>query len=233
MRAPSFLRNLPLKLAALALAVVLWAAAQGFRSVEESLDLPISLQAVPGELVVVGQSAREVNLRLRGSRAALRRATKELVRYSVNLDGAQPPEYRHAISADALPLPRGSRVVFRSPSSVTVKLEPRAQKRVPVKADLGGSPPAGYRVDKVVLDPAEVTLEGAGNELRRIRQVLTDRIDLGEMRSSFEQEVRLVLDANHVWRADDRERVRVRVEIVAPVEAPPPAAPPAGGQGGG
>ena len=71
-------RNTPYKVAAVLVGFVLWATAQGFRSVEQSLDVPISLEGVPEDIVVVDQSVDQVNLRLAGSRAALRRAEKDL-----------------------------------------------------------------------------------------------------------------------------------------------------------
>lgn len=210
--------NLTYKLVALALACVLWAAAQGFRSVEESIDVPISFEQTPDDVVVVNQTAREINLRLVGSRAALRRAAKELSRYSIPLAGLKPGEARHAVTLDHLSVPRGARVLMRSPSAVVVTLDAKVRKVVPVRADLVGTPPAGFRVASVQVDPAQVELEGARSEVRRIREVLTDRLDVSELRQSLEQDVRLLLGAGNVWRSEAGERVRVRVEIAGPTE---------------
>ena len=68
----ALLDNFLYKLAALLMAVVLWATAQGFQSEEQSIDLPIALVDVPEDLVVVDQSSEELNLRIAGSRAAVR-----------------------------------------------------------------------------------------------------------------------------------------------------------------
>ena len=62
--------NLLYKTMALLVAAVLWAAVQGAESVEESIDLPIVLEAVPDSLVVVDQSAIEVNVRRCAAHAA-------------------------------------------------------------------------------------------------------------------------------------------------------------------
>lgn len=219
------LNNLGYKVAALVLAAVFWAAAQGLGSGEESIDLPIALDSIPGDMVVVGQSAREVNLRLGGSRAALRRAVKGMERYTISLVGTKPPEARFAVTADRLSLPRGAEVLFRSPSTVVVQLENVSRKTVPIRADLIGQPPEGFRVGEVVVEPAEVQIEGARSQVRRISEVLTDRVDVSRMREPTDRNVRLVLGAGHVWRADRGQRVRLRIEIVPPVPAPGDRAP--------
>ena len=88
--------NFLYKLAALLMAVVLWATAQGFQSEEQSIDLPIALVDVPEDLVVVDQSSEELNLRIAGSRAAVRQAEKQLLRYTVSLSGGIHPRGVHA-----------------------------------------------------------------------------------------------------------------------------------------
>jgi YbbR domain-containing protein len=213
-------RNWFYKIVALLVAAVLWAAAQGIRSVEQGLDIPISLEEIPDEVVVVGQSASEINIRIVGSRAAVRRAERLLVRYPLSLRGVKAGEARLAVELERLTLPRGARVTARSPSAVTVRLERRAQKRVRVRADLVGEAPEGFRLLGVDVEPAEVLLEGAQGTLRKIREVLTDRIELGTLSGPTEEEVRLALGTAYVWRADDGEPilVRIRMEALPPSE---------------
>ena len=208
--------NWGFKLAALLIAGALWATAQGFRSVEQSIDLPIVLEDVPEEVVVVDQSAREVNVRIAGSRAALRRAEKQMVRYEISLEGIGVGEARFSVDVERLAIPRGATISARSPSTVVLRTEPRVEKRVPVRVDLVGEPPEGFRVEAVRVNPSQVLLQGARAEMRRIREVLTDRVDVSELRETEEFEVRLVLGESHVWRADDGPGVTVEVEIAAP-----------------
>ncbi len=215
------------KLSAFLIACVLWAAAQGVRSVEESLDVPIALVDIPGDVVVVDQSAREVNVRVSGSRAALRRAEKELLHYPLSLAGMKSGEARVNVDVERLLLPRGARVSARSPSTVALRLDTRMSKQVAVRVDLAGEPQPGFRVRQVRAFPAEVTLEGASGELKKIRELPTDRIDVSGLRESAAREARLIIAANNVWRADGTAPVRVEIEIEA--AEPQPAAAPAHG----
>jgi YbbR domain-containing protein len=212
---PAFVfKNLGLKLAALLVAFVLWAAAQGFQSVELSIDLPIAFSDTPDSVVVVGQSVSEVNLRLKGSRAALRYAEEELSTFPISLVGLEPGTREFVVDAESLPLPRGAEVVARSPSKVELRIEPVIRKRVRVRADVVGEAPEGYSVQGVEVVPREVMLEGARSRLRRMREVSTRSIDVSALTETSRQQLPLVLEADQVWRADARgEPVEVEIRI--------------------
>jgi len=210
------------KLAALLVACVLWAATQGFQSVEEGIDLPVSLEGIPEDVVVVERSAQEINLQIKGSRAALRRAARELVRYPISLEGVKPGEARFPVEVSHLPTPRGAEIASRSPSMIVLRIEERGRKRVRVSADVIGEPAPGHEIVSVSLTPAEVELEGARSVLRRIREVSTDRVDVTGVESTGEREVRLLLGAPNVWRVNDEEPIRIRIDVrpAAPEETP-------------
>jgi YbbR domain-containing protein len=203
--------NLLYKIVALLVAAILWASAQGIRSFEHSLDIPISLEDVPEQVVIVGQSAAEVNLHVVGSRAAVHRVERQVTRYPISVRGVKPGEARFPIELDRLEelVPRGATITARSPSSVKVRVDPRGQKKVVVRADLVGELPAGFRLVSVSVEPEEVMLEGSQTALRRIREVLTDRIELETLRGTTQKEVRLAIGSAHIWRADDEGPIRV------------------------
>ena len=170
--------------------------------------------------MVVDQSVLEENLRIVGSRAALRRAQRELERYPISLAAANPGESRFSITPERLSMPRGARVTARAPSSVTVQLEPVRKKRVPVRADVFGSPAEGYRLVEVRVEPDRVLLEGARTKIRRIAEVRTDRLDLSRLHETSVYELPLIFGVPHVWQSERRgQPVKVEV-VIEPVEKP-------------
>ncbi|HTO07766.1 MAG TPA: CdaR family protein [Myxococcota bacterium] len=206
--------NMLYKIVSLLIACVLWAAAQGVTDVEQSLDVPIAVEKVPDNLVVVEESAHEINLRLVGSRAALRQASKTLQHYTVSLEGAKAGEARLAVNREELTVPRGARIAARSPSTVVYTLEPVVAKTVPVRADLAGELPAGLRLVRVSLEPKEIAILGAKSSVRNIREVVTDRIELARLRETAVLESSVALGYPHVWRKDpDGGPIRVTVEV--------------------
>jgi YbbR domain-containing protein len=211
--------NLLYKIVSLLIACVLWAAAQGVTDVEQSLDVPVAVEKVPDNLVVVEESAHEINLRLVGSRAALRQASKLLQHYTVSLEGSKPGEARLSVNKEQISLPRGARIAARSPSTLVYTLETVVTKSVPVRADLSGDLPRGYKLVRVSVDPKEIAIVGAKSSVRNIREVVTDRIELARLRETSELESSVALGYPHVWRKDpDAGPIRVNVEI-----EPPPA----------
>ena len=134
----------------------------------------------------------------------------------IDLAGVRPGEARFAIEVERLEIPRGATVSARSPSTVTLTLDPRVSKRVPIRIDVAGEPPEGYRVEAVSVQPATVDLEGSRAAMRRIRDVLTDRIDVSEMEESAVVETRLFLESSDVWRAEPGDPIRVEIRIEGP-----------------
>jgi YbbR domain-containing protein len=209
--------NLLYKVVSILIACVLWAAAQGVTDVEQSLDVPVAVERVPDNLVVVEESAHEINLRLVGSRAALRQCAKLLQHYTVSLEGAKPGEARLSVNKEQISLPRGARIAARSPSTLVYTLETVVTKNVPVRADLAGDLPRGYRLLRVSVDPKEIAIVGAKSSVRNIREVVTDRIELSRLRESSQLESSVALGYPHVWRKDpDGGPIRVNVEIEPP-----------------
>ena len=225
--------NLVYKLVALLVAGVLWAAVQGSQSIELSLDLPIEIVDAPASLVVVDQSALEVNVRVVGSRAAVRAAERAVTRYPINLRGLSGAgEARFPVTADRLELPRGARVSARSPSTIVLQTEPVVRKKVPVRADVIGIPPEGFELVNVTVEPREVVLAGARSSIRQTREVLTRSVDVTDLRNDLVEEVPLAsFGGSLVWRAEeDVTPVTVQIRVKPePNGAEPGAGAPAQG----
>ena len=208
--------NLLYKVVSLLIACVLWAAAQGVTDVEQSLDVPVAVEKVPDSLVVVEESAHEINVRLVGSRAALRQAVKNLQHYTVSLEGAKPGEARLSVNRRSCRCraARASRRARRRRSCT--RSSPWSARRCPCAPTSRASCRAGYRLVRVSLEPKEIAIAGARSSVRNIREVVTDRIDLGRLRETAVLESSVALGYPHVWRKDpDAGPIRVSVEIEA------------------
>lgn len=204
------------KLLAVAIAFVLWAAVQGFKTDETNVMIPIALENVPADVVVTEQSVDEVNVRLMGSRAALRRADEEELVLPISLSGVKVGQVLLAVDPERIELPRGAQATAHSPTTVQFRVEPRLQKNVPVRAEVVGTLPDGYRLSAIEVTPQEIAVTGPKRAVEKIRRLETDRIDLSEVRDSSERAVRVVLQGDHVELVNGSDTVRVRLEIEAP-----------------
>jgi YbbR domain-containing protein len=211
-------RNVRMGLLAVVIASILWGIAHGSSSVERGLDIPISFHDLPDDLVITGQSTDQVNIRVRGSRAALRNLSPAKLEYVVDVAGAKPGLAAYEIDVSRFDLPRGTNVVSRSPATLEVDFERRGRRAVRVRADIEGEPAAGFLMGDVGVDPPRVWLTGARSEVMRLNEVVTETIELAGAQQPIEREVRLSLGGGHVWMEEARP-VRVRIAI-EPVEGP-------------
>jgi len=200
-----------------AIASVLWLMAHGTSPIERGVDIPIVFTGVPEDLVITEKSAEVLNIRVLGSRAALRNVSPREQEYGIDLSGAKPGLMVHEVDPSMIDLPRGARVTSRSPAMIEVKLEQRGRKAVRIKADLIGEPAEGFAIASIEANPPHVWLTGARRDVLRLSEIATETIDVSGVTAPFERQVRLSLEAeDHVWRETD-EPVTVRVQVV-PIE---------------
>ncbi len=216
----SLFANLGFKLLAITVALMLWGVSHSTSHRERGFDLPIELTGVPEDLVVTDQSTDTVNIRVRGSSGSLRRLLGGDLVYRVDLSGAKLGVTDHAVEAEDLNLPRGTQIVSRSPAGIEFTLSKRGRRAIPLKVDLTGTPAAGFKVAGIELEPARVWVSGPRSEVLRLAEVLTEAIEVNDLRAPLEKTVRPLLVGRHLWLEGDPEvKVRVRIEP----EEPPPA----------
>lgn len=200
-------------LLALAISVFIWAVAQGTSSIQQSFEVEIELVGVEKDLVVTEQSADSINVRLRGSRAALRNFSVDQLKYRVDVRGGKPGVAVYEVDVESIEHPPGTSFVGYAPSQLEVRFEKRGQKKVPVRAETEGTPAPGFHLAGLVLEPPEVALEGARSQVLRLKEILTEKIDIAGLTADAERDVRLVPSGGLVWPEKDGPiRVLIRIE---------------------
>ena len=212
--------NPGLMILAVVIAVFLWGVAHGSASIELGFDVPVALKAVPETLVSTELSSDAINIRVRGTRASLRNLDPQKLEYAIDVSGAKPGRADFEVEVSRLEMPRGSRIVSRSPAEIEVRFEPRGSKSVAVRAESSGEPAVGYRVASLNVEPGRVRITGARRAVQRVNEVATEPIDLTGISASAEREVRLSPAATHVWlEAQETVKVRIVVEPTRPEAA--------------
>lgn len=204
---------------ALAIAIFLWGIASGTTSSERGFDVPVELTKLGEDLVVTDQSVDSINIRVMGSRAALRNVTPDRYTYAIDVSGGKPGVAVYDVDVSRIDWPRGARPVSHSPSRVQVRFEKRGRKAVDVRADLDGEPAPGFRLSGVRVDPPKVWLAGARSQVMRLDEVVTETINLSGLKTDEEMEVRVNLGGGTVWMEDSKPvKVLVRIEAELPPE---------------
>lgn len=211
-------RNLHYKVLALLAAFALWGGAHSTASRELGFDIPVVPANVPDDLVITARSSDAVNIRVRGSNAALRRLDVVQLEYIIDLAGARPGTTERDVEPAVMDLPRGADVVSRSPASLEFTLERKSTRAVKVRPDLDGEPGPGFQLGEVTIDPPRLRIAGARSEVLRLSEVLTETIDLAGAVAPVERKARVLPGGLHVW-LDGADEVTVRVEVL-PVPEP-------------
>jgi YbbR domain-containing protein len=208
--------NWKMKVLALGCALLLWFYVMGERRLEVAYAVPIELKNVPQGMVVTNDLPRNIDIRLSGPRALLSDLNQKEVRISIDLVGLKPGVTTFSRLDDHLRLPGGIQATRISPSFVDVKLERIIDKTVPLRPRLVGKLPSGYHLAAVVVLPERVTVQGAEGELAGVSEVMTERIDLGEIRESAELTVPLDYRGKHSQVKEIKSAsVRLQVKTIA------------------
>ncbi len=168
--------NVPLKLAALGIALVMWLTqSQGTEELTRPFEGTVAVErANMPEGYVLRGSLGTVNVSVRGTEADLRplavssfRAEVDLSQYDLRRVGdLQELPVQVRVSRDSV------RVVEIRPSVVTARLVPVEAKRMTVQVRFENQPPSGYQSDPPALQPAEVEVRGPADALREVVSVI-------------------------------------------------------------
>ncbi len=194
------------------IASVLWGMAHGTSSIDRGVDIPVVFHGIPEDLVITEKTADAINIRVLGSRSALRNVSPTKMEYRIDVSGSKRGRGVFEVDVSRIELPRGATVVSRSPASIEVEFERRGRKAVRVRPDLEGQPADGYLITSVEIDPPRVWLTGARRDVLRLTEVVTETIDVEGLAASVERQVRLSLGSDQVWR-EEQGTVEVRIQV--------------------
>jgi len=189
------LRNWHLKLISLLLATILWAEVARIPTSEIALSVPLELRNMPERTEVYGDTTDPVELRLRGPSSLVRTLTQQDLSIAIDLDGVTMGQGRILpLSPELVRAPVGVEVVQVIPARVRVNIEPRLNKTVRIFPRLIGSPAAGFEVDKAVVTPESIEIEGPSSHVMKIESIETTDIDVRGRQSTFKESSELDID---------------------------------------
>src|SRR5690606_23631851 len=186
-----------LKLFSLALGLAIFFAVRTDQEVTTTVGLRLLLRE-PAGLINTHEVPAEITVRLSGSAGAIRAlAPERFAPVVLDLQSLEKGTTTLRIRDEHLGLPPELGIVSISPSTVTVRLETRTKKRVPVKPELRGAPADGFVVERATVDPGEVQVEGPQREVDEIRLVRTAPVDVAGATEDFTASVAYAVPGSH------------------------------------
>jgi hypothetical protein len=171
-------RNFGLKFLSLGIALLLWLSISGEQVVERSLRAPLELQNIPEQLEVLGDPPGTVDIRVKGSSAALTRLGPSDVVAFLELGSARPGRRLFHLLPEHVRVPYGVEVAHLSPSTIPITFERSGSRTIPVVPQVEGEPAEGYMQAQVTADPPMVEVVGPENLLNRLTEVITEPVSV-------------------------------------------------------
>lgn len=187
--------DLPLKSAAIVVAMLLWVSAMRTLPPPEvtvAFDghVPVERPDVPEGYTLRGQLG-EVAVTLRGPEVAVDAVASDQLRATIDLSGILPgPEVQAAPVVVAAADERVA-VVGVDPPSVPIRLERRVERMLPVQARFANEPPGGFQAGTLTFRPAEVQIAGAETLVASVSAVFAT-VRFGDAPVDLAQDVRPV-----------------------------------------
>ena len=198
-----FRRNLPAKIVALGVAVVLWVVVMSDQNpaIEGSFTVPVAVVNSP-EGYKVTKSEDTVKLKVRGARSLFVSATADDFRAYVDLGGAEAGKQSYKVQTA---LPQGFELVEVQPETVEFNLDKIIQKQVRADVIVTGNSAPGTTVAKVTQASSIVTIEGPQSAVESVTRVV-GYVGLSGNSTDFDLQVPLT-----ALNADGREVHDVKV----------------------
>lgn len=163
-------------LLALAISVTLWAIFTAEQNpVREdffSAEIPVETSRLGDGLVVSRMSPSTVRLRIAAPRDMWETLTPDNFRVVVDLFAVGVG--LHEIPISAIRSDSNIRIIATDPDTVTVALEQRKEREVPVRVNLAGSPPQGYEYQPPEFLPDIVNVIGPASKVELVDSVWID-----------------------------------------------------------
>jgi YbbR domain-containing protein len=206
-----FTKNTTLKVISLILAIILWVFVKSKSGGEVGLVVPLEFYRVPSNLIVTNVTDEAINVRITGSVIQLQRLPTREIRARIDLSRARPGTNSFDILPDNFNISKDLDITQISPSSVKIELDHVIEKMVHVKPVVQGKPARGYRVSKITVEPPFINLQGAEGQLTKLKEIMTEEVDVSDLKETVEVEVPLRIADLRLKKAVKRT---VKVTIV-------------------
>jgi len=163
-------KNITTKLLAFIMAIVLWLYVTNEQNppVEASVSVPLEVRGIADTLVAV-DVPDAVRVKVRGPRSITAGLTPQDVKAYIDLRGAG--EGRHLVRILTL-VPSSLEFIEVQPDKITVRVDGKASRTLPVEVRVTGAATAGTVVAGTVLTPQQVIVQGPKATVNSVDRVI-------------------------------------------------------------
>jgi YbbR domain-containing protein len=195
-------KNLPLKLASLFTAFILWLLVTAGGTSIVDFSIPLQFRGLPLDLAIAGDYVDRIDVRVKASETIVQQLNASQIDATIYLSELQEGEHIIPMTFDKIRVPFGVEVVKVDPPRITLTIEEKIEKRVPIIPLLIGRAAEGYEQIDVKVDPPLATVVGANSDINSVEKASTDAILFANRNSSFTVSAKVIVDNPNVSIAE-------------------------------
>lgn len=204
-------KNFWYKLLSVFLAVILWGIIQGEQVYEVNREIRVSI-VVPEGYAVRGDNVRIKSAIVRGPRVWMLEAP-EFFEAELEIPPGKVGTHKIRVGREKIQnWNERLQLVVHDPF-IEVFVDRKIERTVPVKEVLQGTPADGYLIEKIHIDPMVVVLTGVRTDVLRVRQVVTEPIDISGLQGSRTIEARLIPPSDMLVSDMSVDRAKVHLKV--------------------
>lgn len=207
-------RNFRYKLLALAVAIIIWAYANEGQNPSITREMKVALDVRNVQMdCVIADSPRMVKITLEGQRSLVESiiAEPDTIAAYVNCRGKDAGRYILPVKAE---IPIGLKGLVHAipvPREISVNLDEKSQRTLPIDVQFVSPPPVGYRFGSPELSPGKAMITGTARQVSAVSQLVAE----AELRSVNDGGI----DGDFALVAQDKNGNPIRGIEVAPQQA--------------
>jgi YbbR domain-containing protein len=209
-----FIEDWNLKLLALAITLGLWFVVTGQKTTITRQFRGVQLNFhVPGGIEIGNNPPADVAITVSGPQSDLERLNPRELSANVDITDRKPGQRVIQLTSGRtqIDLPDAVRLEEIEPATVSLKLEPIADRELPVEPRLEGTLPSDFEVSQVVITPDRVKVRGPASHVYALQKVPTESISIEGRRESFDVPETAIYIADQ--KVDALETVSLHIQI--------------------
>ena len=207
-------RDISVKIVFLFLALFIWFFFAGEKESLISFTSPIEFRNFPKNYELLNISADKAEIQISGSRRLLLQLKPDQIGLSLNMENIKSGKNTFSLTKKNLSMPPGLDVIKINPNKLTIEMEEKTPKSVPVEPQWTGDLPEGKKLLSHKVLPDHIVVIGTSPALKEIRNIKTELIDLSGINRTETVEVDIVISGSSVRLSPDAPRkVKITLEI--------------------
>jgi len=162
---------------------------------ETDILIPVGFDKIPSGLTITNFSPKNIEVRVRGPKSAIKDMCNLKLRYSADLSDVSTGFNAIPVNLEHAGFPKKFSVINVNPAFLDIIADTEIYKKVPVEVSHTGEPASNFFVADALAKPSSLILRGPEKLLHPLEKVLTKSIDINGISETFKKEITLDLPA--------------------------------------